>query len=84
MPSPVEDRDVKMKALLHDLEAGKTCAERRQAVLELQELGDPRAIPDLKKWRHRYYGGIVGIGESDANACLTKDADAAIKALGGK
>ena len=85
-PPPIvaEDRDLKLKALLHDLEAGKTCPERRTAVLALQDLGDPRAIPDLKKWRHRMYGGLVGIGESDANACLTKDADAAIKALGGK
>ena len=85
VPVPTEspaDRDMKLKALLHDLETGKTCQERRAAVLGLQELGDARAIPELKRWRHRMYGGFVGLGESDANACLTKDADAAIKALG--
>jgi serine/threonine-protein kinase len=84
LPIPGEDRDMKLKALLHDLEAGKTCPERREAVKALEDLGDPRAIPDLKHWRHRMYGGLAGIGESDANACLTKDADAAIKSLGGK
>lgn len=87
VPVPTEspaDKDIKLKALLHDLETGKTCPERRAAVLALQELGDARAVPELKRWRHRMYGGFVGLGESDANACLTKDADAAIKALGGK
>jgi serine/threonine-protein kinase len=93
MPSPIlvpvptespADRDMKLKALLHDLEAGKTCPERRAAVQGLADLGDARAIPELKRWRHRMYGGFAGIGENDANACLTKDADAAIKSLGGK
>ena len=79
-----EDRELRLKAALHDLEMGKTCAERKAAIPTLVDLGDPRAVPELKKARFRGSGGLLGIGESNANGCLTKDADAAIKALGGK
>jgi serine/threonine-protein kinase len=81
--SPV-DKDMRLKAGLFDLETGKTCADRKAAIQPLVDLGDPRAVPDLKRARYRPTGGLAGIGESNANACLTKDADAAIKALGGK
>ncbi|MGE5185261.1 MAG: serine/threonine-protein kinase [Acidobacteriota bacterium] len=77
------DRDLRLKAALHDLETGRTCQDRKAAVQELADLGDPRAIPELRKARFRGSGGLLGIGESNANSCLTKDADAAIKALGG-
>ena len=36
----------------------------------LVELGDARAVPGLKKARYRGAGGVLGIGESNANACL--------------
>ncbi len=84
VPVPTEDRDMRLKAALHDLEQGKTCLERKAAIPAIVELGDARAIPELKKARHRYSGGVFGFGGSDNNACLTKEADAAIKALGGK
>jgi serine/threonine protein kinase len=84
MSMPTEDRDLRLKAALHDLEQGKTCAERKAAIPAIVELGDARAIPELKKARHRYSGGVFGIGGSDSNGCLTKEAEAAIKALGGK
>ncbi len=63
------------------LEDGKKCQERRKAVATLKALGDEKAIPALKKARRRMYGGILGIGKKNANACLRKDANAAIKHL---
>jgi serine/threonine protein kinase len=78
------DRDTELKAALHDLEASTTCTDRKAAIPKLVELGDPRAIPSLKRARYRMVGGVLGIGESNSNACLRADADAAIKALGGR
>ena len=84
VPEPA-DRDVRIKAAIHDLEDGATCADRKAAIPKLVELGeDPRSIKALKKARYRMYGGVLGMGESNANACLTADAEAAYKALGGK
>jgi serine/threonine-protein kinase len=81
---PSIDRDTLLKAALHDLEAAPSCPERKAAIPKLVELGDERAIPALKKARYRMYGGLLGIGESNANACLKADAEAAIKDLGGR
>jgi serine/threonine-protein kinase len=83
VPSP-EDKELQLKAALHDLESGATCADRKQAVATLRDLGDARAIPALKKARYRGRGGVLGIGESNTNACLAADAKAAIVELGGK
>jgi serine/threonine protein kinase len=89
-PAPVEatvdrsDRDTALKAALHDLEASTTCTDRKAAIPKLVELGDPRAIPSLKRARYRMVGGVLGFNESNSNACLKADADAAIKALGGR
>jgi len=70
------DRDAQLKALLHDLEAGKTCAERKAAIGKLVELHDVRAIQPLKNARARGGGGNY------SNACLKADAERAIKELG--
>jgi len=78
------DHDTRLKAALRDLEAGASCAERKAAIPKLVELGDDRAITPLKKARFRGVGGVLGIGESNSNSCLKADAEAAIKALGGK
>jgi eukaryotic-like serine/threonine-protein kinase len=77
------ERENAFKAALLDLTNSKTCPERREAVLKLRDLGDARAIPALKKARRRMRGGILGIGDSNTNNCLKKDAEAAILALGG-
>jgi serine/threonine protein kinase len=85
-PSPMEatvDRDTAYKAALLDLQDGKTCTDRKAAIAKLVELGDPRAIEPLKRARYRMRGGVLGIGDSNTNACLKGDADEAIKALGG-
>jgi serine/threonine protein kinase len=89
-PAPSEatvdrpDRDTELKAALHDLEASTTCTDRKAAIPKLVELGDPRAIPSLKHARYRMVGGVLGFNETNSNACLKVEADAAIKALGGK
>jgi serine/threonine-protein kinase len=77
------DRDTRLKAALHDLESGKTCADRKAAIPALVDLHDERAIPDLKRARFRMRGGVLGVGDSNTNGCLRADAEAAIKALGG-
>ncbi len=71
----------RLKAALHDLTSGKTCADRKAAVARLADLGDPAAIPALKKARYRMRGGMFGVGDSNTNACLKADAEAAIDKL---
>ena len=84
LPVPVKvDRDTELKALLHDLQNGKTCEDRREAVSKLAILGDDRAIEPLKRARYRMRGGLLGIGADNTNHCLKGDAEAAIKTLGG-
>jgi serine/threonine protein kinase len=75
------DHDTELKAALHDLELGKTCAERKAAIPKLVELHDPRALAPLRQARYRMRGGVLGLGDSNTNACLTADATAAIKEL---
>jgi len=81
VPPPGGDREVRLKAALHDLKSAKTCAERKAAIPKIVELGDEKVVPDLKRERYRGYGGLLGIGERNANSCLVKDIDAAIKEL---
>lgn len=75
------DKETRFKAALHDLEAGKTCADRKAAIPVLVELGDARAVPDLRRARYRGTGGVLGIGESNANQCLKTEAEKAIQTL---
>jgi hypothetical protein len=82
VPSPAAvDPELKLKALIHDLQNGKTCAARKAAIAPLVELGDRRAIEPLKSARYRMVGGFAGFGADNANGCLTREAEAAIKTL---
>ena len=81
-PDPTVDRDTQLKALLHDLDQGATCPDRKAAIAKLVDLGDDRAIKPLKAARYRMRGGLLGFRQSNSNACLKADAEAAIKALG--
>ena len=81
--SATVDRDALLKPLVHELQTAATCTDRKAAIAKLVDLGDPRAIPALKAARYRMHGGVLGLGESNANACLKADAEAAIKSLGG-
>jgi len=62
-----------------DLQQGKTCEERRDAVLHLRKTGDKRALDPLRRARRRG-GSLFGIF-SGSNECIKKDLDDAIKAL---
>jgi len=67
-----------------DLVQNTTCEKRLGALLTLESLGDPRALPAIKKARHRMRGGVLGLGEKNTNRCLKKDADRVIEALEAK
>jgi serine/threonine protein kinase len=58
-----------------DLVQERKCEDRRKALLKLEELDDPRALPVVQKARYRGRGGVLGIGEKNANRCLKDDAD---------
>jgi eukaryotic-like serine/threonine-protein kinase len=61
-----------------DLTQGSSCRDRRDAVLALRKLGDPRAIPALRKARGRS-GGFLGL--QAVNGCLRAEAEEAIAFL---
>jgi hypothetical protein len=77
------DAEAALKALLYDLQTGKTCAERRAVIPKIVELHDAHAIPALKTARFNMHGGVLGLNQDNWNACLKADAEAAVKALGG-
>jgi hypothetical protein len=81
-PAKPDPRDAQLKALLRTLEAGRTCAVRKTAIAKLVALRHPGAIPPLKQARYRMSNGLLGLGRSNLNACLTADAERAVKALG--
>jgi serine/threonine-protein kinase len=83
LPAPMKtiDKEMVLKALLHDLQASKTCAERKAVIPKLVDLGDARAVEPLRKARYRMSGGVLGIGADNLNHCLKADAEAAIKKL---
>jgi hypothetical protein len=65
-----------------DLSQAHTCEEKRVAVQKLGETRDPRAIEPLRKARaerRTFLGGFLG---TSGNACVAKDIDAALTALG--
>ena len=80
---PTADNATRLKAALHDLETGKTCADRKAAIPTLVEIGGDEAIKALRKARYRGRGGVLGIGESNANACLKSEAELGIQKLQG-
>ncbi|HSD89954.1 MAG TPA: serine/threonine-protein kinase [Kofleriaceae bacterium] len=84
VPAPV-DRGTVIKAALHDLESGKTCADRKAAIPTLVEYGegDDQVIAALKRSRYRMRGGVLGIGDSNTNQCLKQDAEMALQQLQG-
>jgi serine/threonine-protein kinase len=81
--TPGPDTAARFKELVTELKRGKTCAQRKAAVAGLEDLGDAKAIPHLRRARYRMRGGLAGIGASNTNACLKAAAEAAIKQLGG-
>jgi hypothetical protein len=78
------DNETRLKAALHDLESGKTCADRKAAIPVLAQIGGDEAIDALKRARYRMRGGVLGIGDSNTNACLKADVERALNDLGVK
>jgi serine/threonine-protein kinase len=74
------DRELKLKALIHDLQNGAACADRRAAIAPLVALGDERAVLALREARVRMRPGAGGAAEN-TNACLTRDLEQALRAL---
>jgi tRNA A-37 threonylcarbamoyl transferase component Bud32 len=64
-----------------DLQQGRTCEERRDAVQGLGASKSPRAVEPLKRAR-RQTGGLFGNILGGGNRCIRKDIDAALEALG--
>lgn len=81
LAAPPPDPELVLKASLHDLVNGNTCADRLAAVKALHRLGDKRAVPALKRARTRMRGGFLGMGGQNTNQCLRAAADAAIREL---
>jgi hypothetical protein len=69
----------RLEAALQTLEQGRTCVARKAAVMQLRRLGDPRAVPGLKRARIRLRG--VRGAKSNEDACLAAAADATIAQL---
>jgi eukaryotic-like serine/threonine-protein kinase len=65
-----------------DLAQARTCEEKREAVVKLGETGDKRAIEPLRKARSERRSLLGGLITSGSNACIVKDIDAALTALG--
>jgi serine/threonine protein kinase len=82
VPVPTVDNETRLKAALHDLESGKTCADRKVAIPVLAQIGGDEALAALKKARYRMRGGVLGVGDSNTNACLKNDAEKALQLLG--
>jgi hypothetical protein len=74
-----EARVDKLQSYLLDLGQGKTCEERRDAVVHLKDLGDKRALDPLRRARRRG-GALFGL-LSGGNDCIRKELDDAIKSL---
>ncbi len=47
-PSSDGERELRMKAALHDLEDSRSCTDKKAAIATLEELADPRAVPSLR------------------------------------
>jgi hypothetical protein len=65
-----------------DLAQGRSCEEKREAVQKLGETGDKRAIEPLKRARSERRSLLGGFLSTSGNACILKDIDAALTALG--
>ena len=66
------------------LERARTCRERQDAVAELDELRDARALPSLRRIADAPRTGCGFLGLSDCYACVRGDVRDAIARVGGK
>ena len=66
------DAGLPLELLIEGLEQGRSCQERRSAVLALMARRDPRALPALQAARKR------AVGKGARNGCMLQDLDMAI------
>ena len=83
-PPPDPIKSAPLAVALQELVQGKTCGARKAALARLVELDEPSAITAIRKSKYRMYGGVLGLGQSNANDCLVYDVDPAIKQLAKK
>jgi serine/threonine protein kinase len=76
----LSDRIDRLDSYTLDLKQGETCPDRKEAVANLHALGNKKAIPALRKARHRPRGGL-GKKRVNTNACLRASANEAIRHL---
>ncbi|HLU65818.1 MAG TPA: protein kinase [Kofleriaceae bacterium] len=77
----VGDRIDRLTAFVHDLRQDPTCKARREAVIRLRALGDPRAIAPLEKALVRRGKRRGRKRRRNENACLRQHAEDAIRFL---
>jgi Serine/threonine protein kinase len=79
------DKVDRVQSYALDLAQAQSCAEKREAVQQLGETKDSRAIELLRKARYGDRGGFIGrvLGRG-GNSCIIKDIDAALKELGAE
>ena len=66
------------------LERARTCRERQDAIAELEELGDARALASLRRIADAPRTGCGFLGLSDCYGCVRGDVRDAITHLGSK
>ncbi len=66
-----------------ELELGRGCREKREAVRTLARLGDARARPAIERWRSSSRRGCGFLRSQDCWRCMRPDLDDAARALGG-
>jgi eukaryotic-like serine/threonine-protein kinase len=66
------------RLLATELKEAKSCAEKREAIAGLKALGDPRAVPDLKRMYNARFGLLR---HKVAHACVHAELGDALKAL---
>jgi hypothetical protein len=65
-----------------DLTQGRSCEDKREAVIKLGKTGDSRAIEPLKRARSERRSLLGGFISTAGNGCIGKEIDAALTALG--
>jgi len=66
------------------LERGRTCRERQDAIAEIDELKDARALPSLRRLSEAPRTGCGFLGLSDCYGCIRGDLRDAMTRLGSK
>jgi hypothetical protein len=73
------DRVDQLTVIAAELRGARTCAERKAILPRVRELGDPRALPLLRRERDRR-AGLAGLFQS-VNRCMGAELEAAIREI---